>query len=534
MAAVYFITAKGGLSLSPVSGFATLVWPPTGIALAALFLFGKRLWPGVFLAASLVNLVTGAPLLVALDIGAGNTLEPVVGAYLLKRFGFQSELSRIKDVILLLVFAALFSTLISATIGTSSLLFGGTIKLSAYPSTWDAWWVGDMLGDLIIASLLLVWFQNYKVKLQAKKLLEGAILAALFIGIVIVIFGPIFTKTPTIHNDPYLLFPLLIWATLRFRTRLVITLNLLLVALTVIAAIHNFGPFTAKTINERLFSSQLFIGVTAVTFLSFSAAISERRKAQTETYRLNHELEKALIRRTTELMKEKEIEKLKDEFVAVASHELKTPITIIKAYAGILDKNLRLSKDKKMAIAASSINRQADKLTRFVAELLDVSRIESGNLDLHESKFDLTALIKMIISEFQNTSQTHRVIDEVKKLPYFTGDQNFIEQVMLNLLNNAVKYSPKADKVIVKSSVNRRTITISVQDFGSGIPKKDLTQIFKRFYRTTDRNKRKQAVSGIGLGLYIASEIIRQHGGTIWAESKLGRGSTISFSLPVK
>jgi len=534
LAGVYFATAKAGLSLSPVSGFATLVWPPTGIALTALFLFGWRLWPGIFLGAFLVNLMTGAPALVAMGIGAGNTLEPLVGAYLLKRFDFQSKLSRVQDVVLLVTYAALISTLISATIGTSSLLFGGTITLAAYPKTWIAWWIGDMLGDLIVAPLLMVWLQSHHWRLHLKKLTEAFVLSGLFLALGTIIFGDIFTNASGLHSAPYLLFAILIWAALRFRTRLVITLNFGLAALTVLAAIHSHGPFVGKTLNERLFSSQLFIGVTAVTFLSFAATMSERKAAQAATYKLNKRLKKTLTRRTAELRKEREIEKLKDEFVAVASHELNTPITSIKAYARILDEKLTKGKDKKSAELAASIDKQTDKLTRFVDELLDASRIESGNLVFHKSKLDLNKLLKRAITDFQFTSQTHKVVHEIEKLPLVSGDQNRIEQVVLNLLTNAVKYSPKADQVIVKAIANRNEVIVSVEDFGPGIPKKDLTKIFSRFYRVADNSMLQQAVSGIGLGLYIASEIIRQHGGRLWAESKLGEGSTISFLLPIK
>jgi signal transduction histidine kinase len=254
------------------------------------------------------------------------------------------------------------------------------------------------------------------------------------------------------------------------------------------------------------------------------------------TSKLNRQLKKALARRTAELRKEKEIERLKDEFVAVASHELKTPITSVKAYARILDERLGRGKDKKAAQVAASIDTQTDKLTRFVDELLDVSRIESGNLVFYKSKFDLAGLLKRTVADFQHTSPTHQIIirGEIGGRQYIAADKNRLEQAILNLLTNAIKYSPKADKVVVKSSTNRDKVVVSVQDFGPGIPKKDLTRIFGRFYRTADSHKRKQAVSGIGLGLYITSEIISQHGGKIWVESKLGEGSLFSFSLPLK
>lgn len=531
LAGVYFATAKAGLQLSPVSGFATLVWPPSGIALAALLLFGWRLWPGIFLGAAVVNLSGGAPMLVALGIGVGNTLEPLTGAYLLKRFGFQLKLSRIKDVFLLISCAALISTIISATIGTSSLLAGGTIGLGAYPRTWSAWWIGDMLGILVVTPLILVWAQQFNTRPITKQLPELSYLMGLFLAAGILVFGNLFTNFSGLQSAPYLLLAFMIWATLRFKSIVVITLTTILSAFTVVAAIYDYGPFGAETLDGRLFSSQLFIGVVAVTFLSFSAVMSERRLAQAESHKLNKQLEKSLARRTAQLHKEIEIEKLKDEFVATASHEIKTPITSIKAYAKLLEKEFTQKQDSRTRELTSGIDRQADKLTRFAEELLDVSRIESGEFVLQMTKIDLSALLKKTVAEFQNTVQSHRIIERLgaKKIVY--GNQNRLEQVALNLLTNAVKYSPQANKVIVKLTAKNGQAIVSVQDFGPGIPKKDLTKVFGRFYRVADRSIGKQTVSGIGLGLYISSEIIKQHKGKIWAESHLGNGATFNFSL---
>ncbi len=528
---VYFITAKAGLSLSPVSGFATLVWPPTGIALATLFIFGKRLWPGVFLGAALVNLVTGASPLVAVGIGVGNTLEAVAGAYILHKLDFRRQLDRIKDIVLLVIIAACLSTLISATIGTTSLLIGNTIILSSYGHTWLAWWIGDMLGAIIAAPIIFVWIKKYHLGLKRKQWIEAIIISVTFLSVAFIIFEDIITKSSGLQSAPYLLFPFLIWATLRFSVRLIVLFNATLAAVTVYAAIHSYGPFVGDTVSDRLFSSQLFIGVTAVTFLFLSAAMAERRHAQATTMELNQKLKQALVRKTRELHREKEIEKLKDEFVAIASHELKTPITTVKAFANLLDKRLKGSKDKNSALLASKIDTQVDKLTRLADELMDVSRIESGKLVLKKSKFDIYSLLAKTITDLQHTVPSHQFVNQIKSLPKVSGDKARIEQVILNLLANAVKYSPEGTKIIITAHTNRRELTISVQDFGPGIPKHELTKIFKRFYRTADNSKDKQSVSGIGLGLYIADVIIKQHNGKIWAKSTLGKGSTFSFSL---
>jgi len=363
LACIYFGTAKLGLSFSPVAGFATVVWPPTGIALATLWLFGWRLWPGVFIGAFTINFTTGATVSVALGLALGNTLEAVVGVYLLKRFGLQSRLPRIRDVALLIGCAALLSTAVSATIGTSSLLVGGTITAGAYPKTWITWWVGDILGDLIVAPLLLLWAARQPIHLWSKQFREAAIVAILFLTSAGIIFGNVFTTAASPISYVYLLLPFLIWAALRFRARYVVTLVFALSVLAVWATAHNHGPFVRGTTRENLTSLQLFMGVTSVTFLSLATVTTERSQALAAVAALNKKLEGKVAAKTAELHQKKELERLKDEFVAIASHELKTPLTSMKAYAQVLEKTFARSQDKHAADLAASIDRQADKLT---------------------------------------------------------------------------------------------------------------------------------------------------------------------------
>jgi signal transduction histidine kinase len=262
--------------------------------------------------------------------------------------------------------------------------------------------------------------------------------------------------------------------------------------------------------------------------------MSERREAQAVTQLLNLRLKTALARRTAQLRKERQLDKLKDEFVAVASHELKTPITSIKAFAHLLDENLTRHRDPETAQLAARIDSHADKLTRLVNELLDVSRIEAGELSLYRSRFDLSAMLRKLIADFQLTVPTHQIDAEVGPRRMVLADQTRLEQAVLNLLTNAVKYSPEADSIIVRSSAGGGAVTLSVQDFGPGIPQRDQAKVFDRFYRVADTSRKKQTVSGIGLGLYITAEIIREHGGKLWVQSRPGKGCTFSFTLPLK
>jgi signal transduction histidine kinase len=534
LAAVYFVTAKWGLSLSAVSGFATFVWPPTGIGLAALLLLGRNLWPGIFLGAFFTNYTNGASPYLAFAIAIGNTLELAAGAYLLNRFGFQKNLQRIKDVVLLVGFGAVAPTLIAATIGTSSLLVANHIGIGEYPFTWLAWWVGDMLGILTIAPLLLVWSRRPLFRGGPKQLWEAIMLIVIFIIVSLAIFGSSTSSRSILAGSVYLLFSFLIWAALRFNVRFVSLLVLMLSAITVWASKYGRGPFLSVSLHKSLFASQLFIGATAVTFLTFSSVMSERKRAQATVQMLNLALEKSLSKTAAELRKEQELEKLREEFVATASHEIKTPITSIKARAQLLEKTLSGRGDSEAAQIAGGINRQADILTGLSDELMDVSKVAEGRFVLHKASVDIDALLPKIAAEFKYLAPDHRIVKRGSYKKSIPADKARIEQVVLNLLTNAVKYSPPKTKVVVGLRGNSRMVTVQVADQGPGISKKDQAKIFKRFYRTADRSSTKQAVSGLGLGLYIASEIIKQHGGKLIVDSRVGHGSTFSFTLPAK
>ena len=172
--AAYFSTATLGLKMDAVSGFATLVWPPSGIALASLALFGYALWPAIALGALIVNLLSGAPAQAACGIAVGNVLEALLGAYWLRRFsGFQGNLCRVREVLALVLLAALAATTVSATVGVSSLWLTGVVNPTSYGATWSAWWIGDMLGILLISPLLLTWTQGSPVRLGSKQIAEA-------------------------------------------------------------------------------------------------------------------------------------------------------------------------------------------------------------------------------------------------------------------------------------------------------------------------------------------------------------------------
>ena len=280
LAAIYVVVARIGLTIDAVAGFATLVWPPTGIALAALLLRGYRLWPGVMLGAFVANVVTGAPILVALGIASGNTLEALIGAYALRRIpGFRTSLDRVRDVLGLIVLAAGLSTMVSATIGVTSLYVGGILPAAELGRAWQAWWLGDLIGALLVAPALLVWVGAPRQRPAMHRALEATALAVSVILISFLIFGRPATSRPDTFHQAYLVFPVLIWAALRFEQRGAASTALLASLVAVWGTASGYGPFVQNGLHESLFTLQTFIGVTAATFLVLGASIAERRVA---------------------------------------------------------------------------------------------------------------------------------------------------------------------------------------------------------------------------------------------------------------
>jgi two-component system, OmpR family, sensor kinase len=232
---------------------------------------------------------------------------------------------------------------------------------------------------------------------------------------------------------------------------------------------------------------------------------------------------------------QKELQKaigMRDDFISIASHELKTPVTSMKVYAEVMEKKFVKLKQKDAVAGMKKINMQIDKLTDLIQDLLDVTRIQSGKLAFHEAEFELSQAVKDVISNTQPITEKHQIV--LKSAPKITvwGDKDRIGQVISNFLTNAIKYSPDAEKVVVRVVKKDGQATVSVQDFGIGIEQSHQKKIFSRFYRVTDR--RGQTFPGLGIGLYICTEIIKRHNGSIAVESKYNKGSIFSFTLPIR
>ncbi len=252
------------------------------------------------------------------------------------------------------------------------------------------------------------------------------------------------------------------------------------------------------------------------------ASTDDRLRTITLLQQKAHSLEVEISRR-------KELERRKDEFISMASHELKTPVTSLKGFLDLLQRRLATQGDEQSLHYLARMDAQVQKLTRLIADLLDLSRMQAGQLVYREECFELDGLVREIVENIQGTTQTHRLLLDGETQARVFGDRDRIAQVLVNLLNNAIKYSPQADTVRVHMAKDHQQVIVSVQDFGIGIDKEHQHKIFERFYQAT--GPEEKTYPGLGIGLYISSQIVRRHGGRLWVESKKGEGSTFYFTL---
>jgi PAS domain S-box-containing protein len=497
IAAIYVFVAKLGLMLDAVSGFATLVWGPSGIALSALLLLGFRMWPGVWLGAFVVNLWMGAPWPVAVGIAVGNTLEAVVGAYALRRLaGFQGSFDRLRHVMGLLLPAAVGSTLISATIGVASLWLGGIVTVERLRATWSAWWVGDMLGDLVVAPLLLTWSRPFEKRIRPASFIEALLLLASLMGV-----GTLVFLTP-VEASPYLLFPLFIWAALRFELRGASAATVVASVFAVWGTVRGSGPFVRERLAESLFALQTFMGCAALTPLVVGGAISDRARAV----------------------------RTRESLVAAVSHELQNPLGAIRLSATSLTRGLpdvtasRVEKHKQL------VQRNVDRMLRLVRDLLDAAAIDAGlmSVDLRpESAAAIAAEAVELLGPLAAAKKQDLKVSSAHDLQVCCDRQRIL-QVFSNLVGNAIKFSEEGRPISVRVERAGGAACFSVQDAGPGIEPGQLGHAFERYWHATASKG-----GGTGLGLFLAKGIVEAHGGTIRVDSKVGRGTTFHFTVPL-
>ena len=522
LAIVYLVAARAGLMMDAVAGFATLVWAPSGLALATLLIFGPGLWPGGFIGAFLANLLTGAPVPVALGIGVGNTLEAVLAVYTLRLIpGFQVSLGRLADVIGLIVLAAGLSTMVSATIGVASLYLGGIVSSGQLGETWRAWWLGDLIADLLVAPVLLVWAGGPRRSGNPKRPVETLALGVAVIAASLLIFGGA-AGIPTSTGkfaQAYMFFPLLIWAALRFGQRGAITTAFTVSVIAVWGTALGHGPFVRPALHQSLIALQAFMGIATATFLVLGATISERRRAE-EEMRLAH-------------TRAAEANRAKAEFLAVMSHELRTPLNAISGYVDLLSLGVDGALTEKQQVSLTRIQLNQQHLLSLIDDVLSFAKIEAGRLNVDVRNVlvhDVVGTLEALVRPELERKDLIYSCEPCDNGLLVRADPEKLRQILLNFLANAIKFTPEGGRIQVGADHREEFVRIWVSDTGIGIPSDLIAHVFEPFFQVEQGTTRRYP--GIGLGLAIARDLANAMDGEVRLESTAGKGTTISLLLP--
>jgi PAS domain S-box-containing protein len=637
--AAYFLTGKLGLYFATVSPSATVLWAPSGLSLAACLWFGLGIWPAIFAGAFLVNLTIYGSILTSLAIAVGNTAEALTGAYLVSRFARGVyAFNRTRDTFRFVLFATVLSTMLSATIGVTSLCAGGYAPRSDYPWIWLTWWTGDATGELIFTPLLILWTRGPGLRPFRQTTFEAGLFAVTFVLVAAAVFGGV-ASTP--GAPAFFFIPVLLWAAFRFGPRGTATVVFLISVAATAATLDGVGPFShGRSQNDALLLMQIFVALIGTSHLIVAIEVAERRKldelrwrlaaivesstdaiiaispegqitawnagaermygfpaaesigqpigiivppdrmgesaevlarinsgetiAPFETVRLRkdgatidvfltvspvkdgdghiigasksaHDISQltqarqereALLRSERAARKEAEAaNRAKDEFLAMLGHELRNPLQAISMAARLLQSLDSLEK------ARGVITRQSEHLSRLVDDLLDAARVTSGKIVLSRRPLDLAELVSECIVTACETGQIDRhAVETDLETVWVDGDAARLSQIVMNLLSNAGKYTPKGGQILVRVKGGDEAV-ITVSDNGAGISPDILPRVFDLFARGEFGFQRSPA--GLGIGLTLVRRIAELHGGRAEAVSEgPGRGSTFTVRLP--
>jgi PAS domain S-box-containing protein len=649
LAFAYFAAGRLGLHFALVNPVASPVWPASGVALAAVVLLGRRVWPGVFLGAFLVNVSTTGRFPMSIAIAAGNTLEALLGAYLLDLFNdARRNFDRPGDVGRFFLLASLASTTVAATVGAISVYLGGNLTPDTLGTVWLTWWLGDAVGVLLLTPPILLWADNPRVQWSRQQLIEAAILLATIVLVGRALFGGWIPSRLEQYPLDFLCIPMFVWVAFRFGQREAATTVLVLAWIALSGTVAGVGPFVGTSPSDSLLLLQVFLGLTAVLTMVLAAVVSESRRGHEATERIativrsandaivgktldgtitswnpaaeklfgytaaeavgknitfiipkEHRHEEVMVLakiragqvvdqfdtvrirkdgttvdisltvspvrasdgtiigaskiardigdrkrldqvRNDLLAREQEahadavaVNRAKDEFLAVLSHELRTPLNAVYGWARMMQ--TRELDDETSARALDAIVRNANAQVQLIDDLLDMSRVINGKMRLEVQPVDLAEAIGAAIDAVRPAAEAKGQRLETSLDPrgaVVNGDAGRLQQIVWNLMTNAVKFTPDGGYVHVSLQRNGERVEIVVNDTGQGIAAQVLPYVFDRFRQWDSSSTR--AHSGLGLGLALVKHLVELHHGTVSAESPgEGQGATFRVMLPL-
>jgi signal transduction histidine kinase len=518
LAVIYFIAGKLGLMLASLHASASPVWPAAGMALAALLLFGYRMWLAIFVGAFLVNVTTAGNVATSFCIALGNTLEALAGAFLVNRFaGGKNVFDRPQGVFKFAIAAAI-STVLSPVFGVTSLALAGFADWANYGAIWVTWWLGDATGDLVFTPLILLWGIRLKLCWKKGEAVEVAVLLLLLALLSAVVFGGWLEVSAKNYPIAFVCGPIVIWTAFRFTQRETATGIFILSVIALWGTVHGFGPFAEQTENQSLLTVQSWTAVLAITAMALSAGMAERRRIEEELQQQKSMVEAA--------------NRTKDHFLAMLSHELRTPLTPVVSELESLQTESTQTEDTRASLAM--IRRNIELETQLIDDLLDFTRIARDKMELRFVPVDVHLAVSNVVEICRAETKSKRLNIHLKlraQSCHVTADGAKFQQIIWNLLKNAIKFTPEGGDIIISSENPSETVlSVSVRDTGIGMEPEVMQRIFDPFEQGNRSFERR--LGGLGLGLAISKSLAQAHGGTLTAQSDgSNRGSTFTLSM---
>lgn len=492
----------------------TPLWPPTGIALVAVIVFGRGVGPAIALAAFAVNLPLGPSPLGAIFIAAGNTLATLVAADLLARAGFRRELDRMRDAVALILVGGLVGMMISATVGSSVLILSGAVPAKDFAATWAVWWTGDAMGVLLVAPFLLSLLPRPGQRTLGWR--RGAELAVLLAGVGVVTYGLFQNR----FRLEYLVLPLIMAAAWRFRLRGAAPAALVASIVAIWTAVNGNGPFASETLLEKMVTLQAFnVSVSLASFLL--ASFVDAREQKEEMLRLYLAASLAMGAKT--------------DAINVAAHELGAPLAVLTSYLALLaDGRLGPAPPKWTAV----LNVMADKawqVNRIMTELLEAARIEAKAHTPSRKTVDLRDVVLQAVERARPRAQVSgaQIVAAVGSEPVeVVADASELARILDNLINNGLTYGVRPPRLKVSAMMEAEHGIVHIVDNGVGLSEDQRARVFHPFNRS--RDPAFVGIPGSGLGLYVSRQLAEaNHGSLILDRTEPGLGTCFALNLPL-
>ncbi|WP_213290156.1 MASE1 domain-containing protein [Bradyrhizobium sp. sGM-13] len=523
---IYFALAKGGLALASIHPNATPIWPPTGVALAAVLLWGYRTWPAIFTAAVIANATTAGSVATAIAIATGNSLEAIVGAYLINRWSrgcntFSTPNSVAKFALICFVIA----TPISASIGLTSLATAGYIERTNFANAWVTWWLGDVTGALVIAPVIVLWASSHCHAFNRNAFLETVGVLATAAAVGLIAFSPLIEQTPSRDPLGFLAILPMLWAALRRGPRDTATVALVLAGITIWGTLTGGGPFATADLNVSFLLVLMFLISITVPSLLLSADVEVRKKAEESLRRAQTELERKVAERTQEL---ELANAAKSRFLAMASHDLRQPLHALGLFVAQLRTPLKSGERTKTIERIDATRKEMDEM---VNSLLDISRLDAGILTPKITEFPIARLLQKIETTFDQATREKGLRLRIRRSDaWVRSDAMLLERILLNLVSNAVRYTLRGG-IIVGCRRRGEMLRIEVWDSGPGIPEDQKQNIFGEFFRLAAAEGNRYGGLGLGLAIVDRLRLLLNH--QIDLASTVGRGSRFAILVPM-